>query len=81
MRTRRKNPPTHRQSSILNPQSTISRRRRKPYRYRWPDEVLARRLALNTERAAQEKLSGTTKGKSAAKKPEESPLTVTIHGE
>ena len=35
--------------------------RKKPYRYRWPnairDEVLARLLELNTERAAEEKLS------------------------
>ena len=38
------------------------RQRRKPYRYRWPDdfrdEVLARLLALNKERAEQERLSG-----------------------
>ena len=37
-------------------------RRKKPYRYRWPDpvrdEVLARLLALNTERAAEEARSG-----------------------
>jgi hypothetical protein len=37
-------------------------RRRKPYRYRWPDEVrdevLGRLLALNAERAKQEQLSG-----------------------
>ena len=38
-------------------------RKKKPYRYRWPDsvrdEVLARLLALNAERAAQETRSGT----------------------
>ena len=38
-------------------------RRRKPYRYRWPDvirdEVLGRLLALNTERAAAEAVAGT----------------------
>jgi hypothetical protein len=45
------------------------RQRRKPYRYRWPDdfrdEVLARLLALNKERAEQERLSvaSTEKGR------------------
>jgi hypothetical protein len=38
------------------------RRRRKPWRYRWPDdlrdEVLARLLALNAERARAERLAG-----------------------
>ena len=38
--------------------------RKKPYRYRWPDlvrdEVLARLLALNTERAAEEARAGAT---------------------
>jgi hypothetical protein len=53
------------------------RKRRKPWRYRWPDEfrdeVLARLLALNQERAAQEKIMGTgsdgarQKGKSRRK--------------
>ena len=37
-------------------------RRKKPWRYRWPDEVhdevLARLLALNAERAALERLEG-----------------------
>ena len=37
-------------------------RRKKPWRYRWPDEVrdevLARLLALNAERAAAERLTG-----------------------
>jgi hypothetical protein len=39
------------------------RQRKKPWRCRWPDdfrdEVLARLLALNKERAEQERLSGT----------------------
>ena len=39
-------------------------RKKKPYRYRWPDpvrdEVLARLLALNAERAAEEARSGKT---------------------
>ena len=39
--------------------------RKKPYRYRWPDavrdEVLARLLALNAERAEAERLSGATR--------------------
>jgi hypothetical protein len=47
------------------------RKKKKPYRLRWPDEVrdevLARLLALNAERAAQERLAGT--GKSTGKKP------------
>ena len=38
-------------------------RKKKPYRYRWPDylrdDVLARLLALNAERAAEEARSGT----------------------
>ncbi|MES2476454.1 MAG: type IIL restriction-modification enzyme MmeI [Verrucomicrobiota bacterium] len=46
------------------------RNKKKPYRYRWPDEirdeVLAKLLALNSERAEQERLSGTIK--KAAKK-------------
>jgi len=40
------------------------RRRKKPWRYRWPDhvrdEVLARLLALNAERAEEERLAGLT---------------------
>jgi hypothetical protein len=43
--------------------------KRKPYRYRWPDdvrdEVLARLLALNEERAAAERRSGAAAGKLA----------------
>ena len=40
-----------------------SRRRKKPWRYRWPepirDEILARLLSLNAERAMQERLIAT----------------------
>jgi hypothetical protein len=47
-----------------------ARKRKKPWRYRWPDEirdeVLARLLALNVERAAEEELAGT--GSPKAKK-------------
>ncbi len=43
-----------------------SSRRRKPWRYRWPDtvrdNVLARLLALNAERAAAERLAGAAAG-------------------
>jgi hypothetical protein len=41
--------------------------RKKPYRYRWPDEVrdevLARLLELNTERAKEEARSGAAASK------------------
>ncbi|RIL07544.1 MAG: SAM-dependent methyltransferase [Proteobacteria bacterium] len=47
------------------------RRRKKPWRLRWPDEtrddVLARLLALNRERAAEEARSGGVNAKSNAK--------------
>jgi hypothetical protein len=50
------------------------RRKKKPWRYRWPDEfrdeVLARLLALNQQRAAEEKAMGTatsTSGKRTGK--------------
>jgi hypothetical protein len=46
--------------------------KKKPWRYRWPDkvhdEVLARLLELNTERAKEEELSGAAAAKKAAKK-------------
>jgi hypothetical protein len=39
-----------------------ARKRKKPWRYRWPDdfrdEVLARLLELNKQRAEQERLTG-----------------------
>ena len=41
--------------------------KKKPYRYRWPDavrdEVLARLLELNAQRAREEQMAGATKGK------------------
>ncbi len=43
-------------------EESVGRKRKKPWRFRWPDEVrdevLARLLKLNAERAEQEKLSG-----------------------
>jgi hypothetical protein len=52
------------------------RKKRKPYRYRWPDavrdEVLARLLALNAKRAEAERLSGAAaaaKGNGKGKPP------------
>ena len=54
-------------------------RKKKPYRYRWPDpirdEVLARLLALNAERAAEEARSGTTSHPTRSKSPPEPPRT------
>jgi hypothetical protein len=56
-------------------EETSSRRRKKPWRYRWPDEfrdeVLARLLELNKQRAEEEKLSGAAaeaREKKAAKR-------------
>ena len=47
--------------------------KKKPYRYRWPDEVrdevLARLLELNTERAREEARSGAAAGKTRGGKP------------
>jgi hypothetical protein len=57
------------------------RRRKKPWRYRWPDdfrdEVLARLLELNKQRAEQEALLGSDtdkpkKGRGKARSPRES---------
>ena len=52
---------------------TRARTRKKPWRYRWPDdfrdEVLARLLALNAERAEQERLAGETAAAKPAQKP------------
>ena len=49
----------------------VTRHRKKPWRYRWPDdlrdEVLARLLELNKERAEQEQLAGLVE-KSVSKK-------------
>ena len=48
--------------------------KKKPWRYRWPDEVrdevLARLLELNAKRAKEEELSGASATKKAAKKTE-----------
>jgi hypothetical protein len=50
------------------------RKKKKPWRYRWPDEirdeVLARLLALNAERHAEEVRLGTAPGMKGAKKSE-----------
>jgi hypothetical protein len=47
--------------------------KKKPYRYRWPDdvrdEVLARLLELNAERARAEALAGAATGSKRASKP------------
>ena len=59
------------------PEATGKKKRakKKPYRYRWPDEVrdevLAKLLALNAERAEQERLSGI--GKATRKSKAELP--------
>lgn len=49
------------------------RKKKKPYRYRWPDEirdeVLARLLALNAERAAEEKAAAAKPAKVGRKAP------------
>ena len=55
-------------------EQTGGRRRKKPWRYRWPDdfrdEVLARLLELNRQRAEEERLSGAAaEGKAKAKSP------------
>ena len=56
--------------------------RKKPWRYRWPDdfrdEVLARLLALNKERAEQERLTGIATKLNRAKKS--SPKTSKLKG-
>jgi N-6 DNA Methylase len=47
--------------------------KKKPYRYRWPDEVrdevLARLLELNAHRAKEEELAGTIAAKKRGKRP------------
>lgn len=49
------------------------RRKKKPYRYRWPDEirdeVLARLLALNAQRHAEEVAAGVAPGMEKPKQP------------
>lgn len=50
-------------------EETGKRRKKKPWRYRWPDElrdeVLARLIALNGERAAEERRAGESAAKAA----------------
>lgn len=52
--------------------TTKKRRKKKPWRYRWPDsirdDVLARLLALNRERAEKEKVAGEGKASRKGKK-------------
>jgi hypothetical protein len=49
-----------------------SSHKKKPWRYRWPDEfrdeVLARLLALNAQRATEERLAGATSTSDAPKR-------------
>ena len=49
------------------------RQKKKPWRYRWPDpfrdEVLARLLVLNKQRAEQERLSGLAAAAATTKTP------------
>jgi hypothetical protein len=59
--------------------------KKKPYRYRWPDEVrdevLARLLELNADRAKEEARSGAAAGKSARKPRVKKPAKATQSGE
>jgi hypothetical protein len=54
-------------------EESTGRKKKKPWRYRWPDEVrdevLARLLKLNAERAEEEKLAGQTAALAEASKP------------
>jgi hypothetical protein len=65
----------------LNPaqcarQVSSTRARKRPWRYRWPDEVrdevLVRLLKLNAERAEEEKLAGVAAAAPARTKPTKS---------
>jgi hypothetical protein len=55
-----------------DPEGGGKRKRKKPWRYRWPDEVrdevLARLLALNATRHAEEVAAGTAPGMKAGKR-------------
>jgi hypothetical protein len=57
-------------------EESAGRKKKKPWRYRWPDEVrdevLARLLKLNAERAEQERLAGVTAAMSGTPKPKKS---------
>ena len=59
--------------------------KKKPYRYRWPDEirdeVLARLLELNAERAKEEARSGAAAGKPAPKPKARKPAKAAEIGE
>jgi hypothetical protein len=61
------------------------RKRKKPYRYRWPDEVrdevLARLLKLNAERAEEERLTGLTMARASKPKSFGFSKTKTAKGE
>jgi hypothetical protein len=61
---------------------STGRRKKKPWRYRWPDEtrdeVLARLLKLNAERAEEERLAGLAAG---AAKPKGKPAPGAKRGE
>lgn len=63
--------------------SPSRRRRRLPWRYRWPDpirdEVLARLLALNAERAEEERLAGEATEKTKTFKAGRTTNTKTAH--
>jgi hypothetical protein len=54
-------------------EGSTGRRRKKPWRYRWPDdfrdEVLARLLDLNQKRAEQERLTGLAAESSSPSRP------------
>lgn len=61
----------------LQAYGAITGRRKLPWRYRWPDavrdDVLARLLALNAERYAEEQLQGVAESKKKARKSRASP--------
>ena len=65
-------------------QTSTSRRRRKPFRYRWPDEVrddvLARLLDLNQQRAKEEAYAGTPTRKTAKKATKKAPRSNRLPG-
>jgi hypothetical protein len=61
-----------------------STRRKKPWRYRWPDdvhhEVLARLIELNTERAAEEERSGAAGAAKVRRRPRTAVATAQTDG-
>ena len=65
-------PPVTKSQSPAPKSPAPKSRRKKPWRYRWPDEVrdevLARLLKLNAERAEEEKLAGESAAASARSK-------------